>query len=99
MPGSKASEILTTGGTLKLPAQSLNENRGMIPSQLLRKWQLSVIIHHCLEVSELVGERYSLRRDAFRDKVDLEGGNPYKRTLFTIRSSLVNCGCIVIVSV
>ena len=99
MPGTKASRVLTTGGTLKLPAQSLIENRGMIPSQLLRKWQLSVKMHHCLEVSVLVSERYSLRRDAFRDLVGLEGGKPYKRTLFTIRSSLVNCGCFVIVSV
>ena len=66
MPGTKASRVLTTGGTLKLPAQSLNENRGIIPSQLLRKWQISVRMNHCLEVSELVGERYSLRRNAFR---------------------------------
>ena len=67
MPGTKASKVLTTGGTLKLPAQSLNENRGMIPSQLLWKWQLSVRMHHCLEVSELVGERYSFRRDVSGD--------------------------------
>ena len=39
----------------------------MIPSQLLRKWEFSNKTHPCLEVSELVGERYSLRRDAFRD--------------------------------